>query len=375
MTPATRARALADVGRLADAESEVRRALAETPADPDLLTLLAGLLRLQTSAAQTGAAQTSAGRNIAGQNRAAEALAVAQAAVAVAPHLPGTHIELAECLLLAPAHEKSSLQNQKAATPNSAGTSHSDAALRAAEEAVRLDPTHPPAYRVLARVHDQRRDFPRARDAAHRALALNPRSIPDLLTLGEIERHAGRRKPAREAIGKALAQDPDNPDGRWLIALLDAERLRVRSSMRSLRELAADHPARLDTTALTWPVRGLLSGFRRGLGAGVPLVAVLALGAYPWPSWQIAARAAAVTVVLVMIGFGLRVLIPAGLLPWRCVTLLPARTRRAVRTGWVAAGATVTLLLGYALTAHWPPLIAAFAALALLMATGRSDRT
>ncbi|WP_433825021.1 tetratricopeptide repeat protein [Actinoplanes sp. CA-015351] len=341
MTPATRARALADVGRLADAETEVRRALVEVPADPELLTLLAGLLRLQKSAA--------------------EALAVSRAAVAVAPHLPGTHIELAECLLLAQAPEHSSPRTR-------------ETALRAAEEAVRLDPAHPPAHRVLARAHAQSRDFPRARDAARRALALNPRSVPDLLTLGEIERHAGRRKPAREAIEKALAQDPGNPDGRWLIALLDAERLRVRSSMRSLRELAADHPARLDTTALTWPVRGLLSGFRRGLGAGVPLVAVLAAGAYPWPSWQIAARAAAVTVVLVMIGFGLRVLIPAGLLPWRCVTLLPARTRRAVRIGWVAAGATVTLLLGYALTAQWTPLIAAFATLALLMAAGRNDR-
>jgi tetratricopeptide (TPR) repeat protein len=344
VTEAHRARALAGVGRLADAEAEVRGGLVRTPADPELLTLLAGLLRLQ--------------------GRADDALRAADAAVAAAPYLSGTHIERAECLLAAP----------PGAVDRKAGEARTGAALRSAGEAVRLDPGHPPAHRVLARTLALRKDFDGARRAARRALDLDPHSVPDLLTLGEIERHAGQRRAARAAVEAALAQDPGHPDGRWLIALLDAERLRVRSSMRGLRDLAADHPAKLGGAALTWPVRGLLSGLRRGLGAGVPLVAALALGAAIWPSWDPAARAAAGTVALVMIGFSLRVLVPAGLIPWRCLTLLPARPRRAARAGWVAAVATVTLLCGYAVSAHPATLAGAFVALAALLAAGRMDQ-
>ncbi|MEU8239557.1 hypothetical protein AB0C07_15045 [Actinoplanes missouriensis] len=345
MTAASRARALAGVNRLSDAETEVRRGLVQLPADPELLALLAGLLRLQ--------------------GRRAEALAAADAAVAAAPHLSGTHIERAECLLTLPPGP---------AEPPEAGEARTAEALREAQEAVRLDPAHPPAYRVLARVLSARRDADRAREAARRALSLDPHSVADLLTLAEIERHAGNRGAARAAVAAALASDPGNPDGRWLIALLDAERLRVRSSLRNLRELAADHPDKLDVTALTWPIRGLLGGFRRGLAAGVPLVLLLTGCALLWPSWLLAARAAAVTVTLVMIGFGLRVLVPAGLLPWRCLPLLPVRARRAVRTGWVAAVAAVALLLGYGVTAR--PLLPALAlgAAAVLLATGRADR-
>jgi tetratricopeptide (TPR) repeat protein len=339
-----RARAFADVGRLADAEAEVRRGLVHSPADPELLTLLAGLLRLQ--------------------GRRDDALRAAGAAVAAAPYLSGTHIERADCLLMAP--------------PGAAGKKDDEArtgeALRSAVEAVRLDPGHPPAHRVLARTLVLRKDYDGARQAVQRALDLDPHSVPDLLTLGEIERHAGHRKAARTAVEAALAQDPGHPDGRWLIALLDAERLRVRSSMRGLRDLAADHPAKLGGATLTWPVRGLLGGLRRGLGAGVPLVTALAVVAASWPSWETAARAAAATVAVVMIGFSVRVLVPAGLIPWRCLTLLPARPRRAVRAGWVAAVATVTLLLGYAVTAGWTPLAGAFVTLAALIAAGRMDR-
>ncbi|MEU4694799.1 tetratricopeptide repeat protein [Actinoplanes sp. NPDC023714] len=336
--PAYRARALADVGRLAEAEKEVRAGLIESPADPELLSLLAGLLRLQ--------------------GRRADALDAASAAVAADPHLPGVHIERAECLML---------DDGAADDPRTAE------ALREAEEAVRLDPAHAPAHRVLARVLALRKDFGGARAAVERALELHPHSVTDLLTLGEIERHAGNRGAARKAVTAALAQDPGHPDGRWLIALLDAERLRVRSSLRGLRDLAADHPAKLNSAALAWPVRGLLGGLRRGLAAGVPLTAVLAAAALLWPSWQVAARAAALTVVIVMIGFGLRVLIPAGLLPWRCLTLLPSRQRRAVRAGWVAAVATVALLLGYAGTGHWLALTTGFAGLGALLMAGRAE--
>ncbi|WP_229073236.1 tetratricopeptide repeat protein [Actinoplanes sp. DH11] len=369
MTPAARARVLADLGRLADAETEVRAGLVAAPSDPELLALLAGLLRLR--------------------GRRDEALRAADAAVRAAPDLAGTHIERAECLLLIPAPGSASRRDRPSTDEEWAPAGAADnwarlgvaderarlgEAVREAEEAVRLEPGHAPAHRVLARALAARRQFGPARAAVRRALELDPRSVPDLLTLAEIERHAGRRKAARAAAAAALAQDPGNPDGRWLIALLDAERLRVRASMTGLRALAADHPDRLDITALTWPIRGLLGGLRRGLGTGVPLVTLLAAVAHVWPSWQLAAHAIAATVALVMIGFSLRVLIPAGVLPWRCLNLLAARTRRAVATGWGAAGATVALLIAYGLTTHPLLPIAAFVPLAVLAAAGRADR-
>ncbi|MFC7532866.1 tetratricopeptide repeat protein [Actinoplanes sp. GCM10030250] len=247
-------------------------------------------------------------------------------------------------------------------------------ALAEAREAVRLEPAHQPAHRVLARALAARRDFDSAREAARRALSLDPASIPDLLNLAEIERQAGHRSAAREAVRAALARDPDNPDGRWLIALLDAERLRVGPAMRGLRRLAAEHPAQLAGAAMTWPIRGLLGGLRRGLTAGVLLTAILAATALPWPSTLILARAASLTVAAVMILLSALVLIPAGRLPWRCLTLLPPRMRRAVLTGLVAAAATVTLLLTYALSPRWQSLPLAAAALLALLAAGRADR-
>ncbi|WP_328470063.1 hypothetical protein OHA21_03530 [Actinoplanes sp. NBC_00393] len=443
---AARARALADVGRLPEAEQALRTGLIETPADPELLALLAGVLRLQ--------------------GRRSAALAAADAAVAAAPQLSGAHIERAECLLLLPpapdpgipptpnpnggrgfaADAEAGTESGSAVGAGSDGEpglaagagsggepglaasagcggesglavgAESDGepglaasagsggesglvvgagsggepglavgagsgsrrgasaagrrrrvradrdradeqrlaeALAEAEEAVRLAPAFPPAHRVLARTLVLRREFGRAREAARRALELAPGSVTDLLTLAEIERIAGRRGAARQAVQQALARDPENPDGRWLIALLDAERLRVGSAMRGLRGLAADHPGRLDVTAMTWPIRGLLAGLRRGLTVGVPVTAALVVTAFWWSGAVLLARASAGTVAVVLLLFGLRVLIPAGLLPWRCLTLLPPRTRRAILGGLVAAGATVTLLLGYAVTALW----------------------
>ncbi|MDI6104859.1 tetratricopeptide repeat protein [Actinoplanes sp. NEAU-A12] len=333
MTAAARARALADVGRLGQAEQAVRAGLAETPADAELLSLLAGLRRLQ--------------------GHHDDALESAAAAVAAAPGHAAVHIEQAECLL---------------------GLDRWDEALASAREAVRLAPGRPEPHRSLARCLILRRDLGAAREAATRAVELAPYSVPDLMTLAEVERTAGRRDAAREATARALAEDPEDPDGRWTIALLDAEKLRVREAMLGLRRLAADHPDRYGAPALTWPIRGLLAGLRRGLLAAVPLTAALAGLGHWWPPSLLLARGAAGVMAFVTISLAARVLIPAGRLPWICAGLLPARLRRAVGAGLVAAGASVPLLVWYATSAPWTALALVAGALVASLTAGAVER-
>ena len=333
MSPAARARALADVGRLGQAEQTVRAGLAETPGDAELLGLLAGLRRLQ--------------------GHPADALESADAAVAAAPGQAAVHIERAECLLL---------------------LTRGDEALAAARQAVRLAPERPEPHRAVARCLLLRRDVGGARGAATRAVALAPHSVPDLMTLAEVERTAGRREAARAAAARALAEDPEDAEGRWMIAVLDAEKLRVRDAMRGLRQLAADHPGRYGAPALTWPIRGLLAGLRRGLLVAVPLAAVLAVLGHRWPPALLLARGAAAVMAIVAIALAARVLIPAGRLPWVSAGLLPARTRRAVAAGLLTAAASVALLIWYALSALWPALALAAAALVALLIAGAVER-
>ncbi|GIF07845.1 tetratricopeptide repeat protein [Actinoplanes siamensis] len=326
MTAASRARLLAQLGRFDQAEAELRRELVARPADPELLALLAAVLRVN--------------------GRPHDGLAAADAAVHAEPGSAGAHAERAENLIALGRTEES---------------------IEAASEAVRLRPGEPETHRVLARAHTASRDFPRARAAARQALAFGPRSVPSLLTLAEVERVAGRRRAAARATRAALAEDPGHPGGRWLIALLDAERLHVGDAMRGLRELAADHPARLRGEALAWPVLGVLAGLRRGLAVGVPLTAGVRLAAYRWPPAGLFAQALALMVAVVMVSFAARVLLPAGRLPWRSLSLLP---RRAVITELVAAGVSVALLMWYGASALWWPLPCAAAAAALVIVSG-----
>ncbi|MEV6349494.1 tetratricopeptide repeat protein [Actinoplanes sp. NPDC051851] len=325
MTAASRARLLADLGRYAAAEEEIRIGLAAAPGDPELLVLLAAVLRLQRRHEEALAANTLTGA--------------------------AACVERAESLLAL------------GRTPEAIGS---------ATEAIGLRPAEPDGYRVLARARAAAGEFGTARDAARQALALGPRSVPSLLVLAEVERLAGRTRAAARATRAALAEDPESPGGRWLIAVLNAERLHVGEAMRGLRALAADHPGRIEGTALAWPVLGLLAGLRRGLGVGVPLVVAVLLAEHRWPPSAGFARAVALVVAGVMAGFAARVLLPAGRLPWRSLGLLPRRRVRAVAL--VAAAASVTLLLAYAATGGWAPLLLALGATLVLLATGRAER-
>ncbi|MEV7627526.1 tetratricopeptide repeat protein [Actinoplanes sp. NPDC089786] len=299
-----RARNLAELGRYADAERLLRDGLAEAPGDADLLVLLGYVLRMRLD--YPGA------------------VAVCDAALAADPLLAGPHAERAESLL---------------------AMLRDDEAIVSASEAVRLDPHDPYCHRVLARALAGARRHDHARAAARRALTLGPDSVESLLTLAGVERDAGERKAATEMARRALAYDPAHPYGRWLMAMLDAERLKVGRSMRGLRGVARDDPAHPDVLSMTWPMRSLLSALRRWLGPAVVLVVVPALAGWWW------GRVLAAGFALGVAGLAARVLIPARATPWRCLRLTPRLFRRAVVAGLVTVGGSVTLLVGYAVSA------------------------
>ena len=300
---------LAAVGRYEDAERELRGGLAATPADPHLLTLLGYVLRMRRDYPA--------------------ALRTSEAAIEASPSLSAAHAERAENLI---------------------ALIRADDAVGAATEAARLDPQDPAGHLVLARALASAREHDRARAAARRGLALDPSSLEALLTVADVERDAGHHDAAMAAARLALAKDPSSGYGRWLVAMLDAEKLHVGRSMRALRDVARDNPARPDVISMTWPVRSLLSALRRWLAAAVGLVLVGALLAVRWEVAGLVARTLAGLFVLVVLGFGARVLVPAGRMPWRCLRLVPRLLRRGVVAGLATLGVVLAALIAYAAT-------------------------
>ncbi|MFI6072664.1 hypothetical protein ACIA5C_13850 [Actinoplanes sp. NPDC051343] len=307
------------MGRYAEAERVVRDGLAMEPASGQLLGVLAWVLRLRRDYPA--------------------ALTAADAAIAADPSLADAHAERAEILI---------------------GLLRASDAVASAREAARLQPFRPSGHLVLARALSSANRREEARAAAAHGLRLDPSSVEGLLTVAEVEREAGRRDEAAAAARAVLAIDPANAYARWLIAMLDAERLQVRRSMRVLRDVARDNPARTDVLAMTWPIRGILSGLRRGLPLGAAITTALALAALRWSLVGDFARLLSLVVAAVMIGFGLRVLVPAGRLPWRCLRLVPRLTRRGTIGGLITAGVAVTLLIAYALSTWWVLALTAF---------------
>jgi tetratricopeptide (TPR) repeat protein len=243
-------------------------------------------------------------------------------------------------------------------------------AVAAAEEAVRIAPTDADCHRVLARAlaYDDR--FDQARQAAAYALSLTPGSVPGLLTVAEVERAAGNRGEATAAVRAALAIEPDNTHGRWLLGMLYAERLRVRRSMRVLGDVAREDPARPDVPSMTWPIRGVLRGLRRGLTVGALLICLLLLAGLWWPPAGTFARVLAGVLAAVLAGFAIRILVPAGRLPWRGLPLLPPMMRRANVAGLAVVAAATVLLVVHAAAGWWPATVLALAAGPVLWALG-----
>lgn len=323
---------LAAVGRYQDAERELRSGLAATPADPHLLTLLGYVLRMRRDYPA--------------------ALHTAEAAIRASPGLAAAHAERAENLI---------------------ALIRADDAVGAATEAARLDPHDPAGHLVLARAFASARQHDRARVAARRGLSLDPGSVEALLTVADVERDAGRHDAAMAAARGALAKDPASGYGRWLVAMLDAEKLHVGRSMRALRDVARDNPARPDVISMTWPIRSLLSALRRWLAAAVGLVLLGALLSLWWEVAGPVARGLAGLFVVVVLGFGARVLIPAGRLPWRCLRLVPGLLRRGVVAGLVTLGVVLASLVGYAVTGQGLLAVLAMVAVPVLWVCGFAE--
>jgi hypothetical protein len=231
------------------------------------------------------------------------------------------------------------------ADPDQPASRRAREAVIAARGMVRAAPGDPEMHFLLARVLTTARQFGDARIAVENGLALAPDSTIGLLTLADLERSVGHRDAAHRSARAALVQDPSDPYGRWLMAMLDAERLNVRRSLRTLQGIRSPD--------LTWPVRGLLSALGGWLGPAALLVLVAALAALRWQPVALPARILGALFAAVVAGFTLRVLVPAGRVPWRALRLLPRSRRRAVRSAVVTAAVMVALLLGYAVTGAW----------------------
>jgi len=302
-----RAEDLAEVGRYVEAERIVRTALGQAPGNAELLTMLGYLLRMQ--------------------ERYLDALAACDAAVASAPDHGDAYTQRAWIL-----HDIHRVAE----------------AIVAATEAVRLGPHLAERHLALAQALSADDRVDEARETAREALRLAPRSVSALLTLADIERLAGNPDAAADATGQALAIDPSSTRGRRMLAMLDADRGIVRRSMRTLAGIARDRPADPDLMWLLWPIRRVVVAPRWWLPGAAALVAAFGLVTAALDGPAVAARVAAALTCALTAGFVLRVLVPAGRLPWRALRVSPPLVRRCLGTGLAVIAVALGLIGGYA---------------------------
>jgi tetratricopeptide (TPR) repeat protein len=311
------ARYLAEAGRYADAEQHLRSALGATPDDEDLLIHLGYVLRRQ--------------------DRYLDAIAACDAALAVAPGSAAAHMEKVVSLI---------------------AIFRGKQALVSATEAVRFAPRDADAYATLAKALAYENEYDRARDAARQALTLDAHSVPAWLALADLERDAGNPGPAGEAAREALRLDPSNTFGRWLLAMLDADRLKVGASLRTLSGVARDQAADADVTSLLWPLGDPVNRLRAWLPATAFFVVLTTLWFLPGPpvgavvadAGRIVAGLGAVAVLALLA----RVLMPAGRVPWRLLRMVPPLFRHALLGGLSTVVTMVVLLAAFAATGWWP---------------------
>jgi Flp pilus assembly protein TadD len=167
-----RSSALVDVGRTAEAETALRRALADDPEDPFLLTELARVLL------------------VAGRPR--EAVPQADRAVVAAPEWSHAHAMRALALIGPPLR--------------------SSDAVAAARRAAELDPESPFARRTLSRALLAARHLVGAREAAEQAVRLDPENADSHCVKGAVLLEQGRHVEAEAAYRDALRRDPHDAE-------------------------------------------------------------------------------------------------------------------------------------------------------------------
>ncbi len=164
-----RAQLLLAQSRPADAERELMSALAQRPDDPQALALLA-LSRID-------------------QRKGPEALAAAEAAIGLAPDVAYFHYVRALTL-----HR----------------LDRDDEARTAIAEALRLDPSDPDHFSLLASIELARRQWPATLEAAEQALALNPEHINAANLRAMALVRLGRKEEAMATVDFALHRAPDS---------------------------------------------------------------------------------------------------------------------------------------------------------------------
>ncbi|NYE38826.1 tetratricopeptide (TPR) repeat protein [Nocardioides cavernae] len=300
-----RATALLELGRPVEAEATAREALGADPGSVEALTVLT--------------------RALAGQRRHAEAVAAGRAAVTADPEHADAFVALAWALV---------------------GDEQAEEAVAVARSSVALAPHGWATHHALGwALH--RSDPPRneeARDAAARALELEPGATAAHSVLGLALAGLGQRRAGRRVMREGLRISPDDPYLHNNLAKLDLDRgLRVGRTGRHLRAAAGGMPQEpvvhqnLDTLVLRFGVRLVWPT----LLALFVLRAELQLGA-PW--WGRALTGAVHLTVLGLLVTWFARQVPRGLRHWaRGVLSRLTLPLRAIASGLLLFGACVVV--------------------------------
>ncbi|WP_279579274.1 tetratricopeptide repeat protein [Fodinicola feengrottensis] len=210
-----RAQALVELGRIADAEAELRRLLAGEPADAEALMMLAHLQLMD--------------------RRFAEALAAADSAVAAGPFAERAYRLRALAL---------------------SGLGRHEPAVEAAARAVSLDPYSSIVLRCYAIVLHTAGQSGLAQEMAGRAVQLNPLDPDAHFRVGDIASDRGDRETARLAYEETLRLKPNHVAARHDLAILDFRRRRVLRALGGLLDAAAAAP---DETVAAKNIVGVLA--------------------------------------------------------------------------------------------------------------------
>ncbi|MGI8647451.1 MAG: hypothetical protein DLM55_02660 [Acidimicrobiales bacterium] len=198
-----RVQLLRTVGRLEEAESIARQAVAEHPQDAELLSVLASVLYEA--------------------DRDAEALAAAEAAVSQEPSAEYAHRVRALSL---------------------AGLGRHSEALDAADAVIELCPHSSSSFVCRAAVLWKAGDYSGALIANREVISLAPDIVDGYLNLTQVYRRLGDASGANTAAQQALALEPDNSLALYMRAVLNVEAAEHDAALTGLADAGELEPRR-----------------------------------------------------------------------------------------------------------------------------------